>query len=132
LHADEIALLLERIPDPAFGLLWDVGNTAEMDGASPHEILTIAGERLGYVHVKDAVYDPDHPLTTESGWRYVNPGEGQFRLDEAISALQEYGYDGWVVLEHEKRWLPEIAEPDEIFPAFVRWARSLLVEPGDY
>jgi sugar phosphate isomerase/epimerase len=71
-------------------------------------------------------------LTTESGWRYVNPGEGQFRLNEAISALQEYGYDGWVVLEHEKRWLPEIAEPEEIFPAFVRWARSLLVEPGDY
>ena len=128
-RASEIALLLERIPDPAFGLLWDVGNTAEIGGESPLKIIESAKKRIGYIHVKDAVYDPNHPQAIDGGWRYVNPGQGEFHLAEAILMLQEAGYDGWIVLEHEKRWHPEIQEPDEIFPAFARWIRLLLAKP---
>ena len=126
LRVDEISLLMARIPDPDFGLLWDVGNTAEMSGDLPHDIIAAGGGRLGYVHVKDAVQDPDHPLAEENGWRYVNPGEGEFHLNEAMFALKESGYDGWVVLEHEKRWHPEIQEPEEVFPAFLRWIDPLI------
>jgi sugar phosphate isomerase/epimerase len=123
-RADQIALLLDAVPAPAFGLLWDVGNTAEMSKEPPHKIIAAGGKRLGYIHVKDAVRAPDHPQAVEGGWRYVNPGEGDFCLDEAISALKKANYEGWIVLEHEKRWHPEIQEPEEILPAFVRWSKT--------
>ena len=60
------------------------------------------------------------------GWRYVVPGTGQLPLEEGIALLREAGYDGWIMFEHEKRWHPELEEPEEIFPKFVAWIRPLL------
>lgn len=118
-------LLLDRIPNPAFGALWDMGHTARVGGESPSETLTALGERVYYTHVKDAIYDTDHPEAMKDGWRYVEPGKGQLPLAEAITLLREKGYDGWVMFEHEKRWHMELPEPEDIFPLFVDWFRSL-------
>ena len=58
---------------------------------------------------------------------YVDyPGTGQLPLAQAIALLKANNYEGWIVLEHEKRWHPNLPEPEEIFPAYVRWARPLL------
>ena len=56
----------------------------------------------------------------------VPPGSGQLPLDEAIVLLKERGYEGWVMFEHEKRWHPELEEPEEIFPVFSAWAGGLI------
>lgn len=119
-------LLLDRIPDPAFGVNWDMGHTPRVGDETPQETIANLGSRIGYTHVKDALYDPTHPLAMQDGWRYVVPGTGQLPLVEAINLLKENGYDGWIVLEHEKRWHPELMEPEEIFPRFVQWVRPLL------
>jgi len=60
------------------------------------------------------------------GWRYVIPGTGQLPLAEAIRLLRQQGYTGWLVLEHEKRWHPNLPEPEEIFPAYVRWVKGIM------
>jgi len=62
----------------------------------------------------------------DDGWRYVTPGQGQLPLAEAIALLRQQGYTGWLVFEHEKRWHPELLEPEEIFPAYVQWVRQLI------
>ena len=118
-------LLLDRIPDAEFGALWDMGHTARVGGEAPGETLEALGDRVYYTHVKDAVYDTDHPKAMEDGWRYVTPGMGQLPLAEAVELLKEKGYDGWIMFEHEKRWHPELAEPEDIFPEFVSWFRGL-------
>jgi len=126
-RAQDCGLLLDCIPDPAFGALWDMGHTFRVGGESPQESYTVLGKRVGYTHVKDAVYDPAHPLSMKDGWRYVFPGEGQLPLAVSIQLLKDNGYDGWLQFEHEKRWHPELPEPELAFPAFVRWVRTLLV-----
>jgi sugar phosphate isomerase/epimerase len=45
---------------------------------------------------------------------------------EAIRVLKEHGYNGWIVFEHEKRWHPELPEPEEILPQFVEWVKPLI------
>jgi sugar phosphate isomerase/epimerase len=127
IRSADCALLLERIPDPAFGVLWDMGHTPRVVGETPQETVAAIGARIGYTHVKDAVYGPDHERAMQDGWRYVPPGKGQLPLAEAVAALKAVGYDGWIVLEHEKRWHPELPEPEEMFPQFARWARSLAL-----
>ena len=124
-RAQDCRLLLAGLPDPAFGVLWDLGNAMEAGSESPQEVLSILQGRVGYTHVKDVVHDPHHPQAMENGWRYVSPGMGQLPLAESIRLLQGAGYDGWLVFEHEKRWIPGLPEPEEAFPAFVSWARSL-------
>jgi sugar phosphate isomerase/epimerase len=43
--------------------------------------------------------------------------------------LQENGYDGWLLFEHEKRWHSGLPEPEDVFPRFVEWIRP-LIDPG--
>jgi len=126
IRAADCKLLLDRISDPAFGVLWDMGHTARVGGETPAETYAAVGARTFYTHVKDAVYDADHPQAMKDGWRYVQPGTGQLPLAEAIALLKQNGYDGWVMFEHEKRWHPELEEPDVIFPQFVGWAQPLI------
>ena len=126
IKAADCKLLLDRIDDPSFGVLWDMGHTARVGGETPAETYAAVGPRTFYTHVKDAVYDVDHPQAMGDGWRYVPPGLGQLPLAEAIALLKENGYEGWIMFEHEKRWHPELEEPEVIFPQFVGWARPLI------
>jgi len=119
-------LLLDAIPNPAFGALWDMGHTYRVGDEKPQDTFDALRGRVGYTHVKDAVYQPDHPKAMSDGWRYVFPGTGELPLSESLGILRSHGYDGWVQFEHEKRWHPELPEPEEAFPAFIRWAKEQL------
>ena len=37
-------------------------------------------------------------------------------VEKFLTRLQGIGYNGWVTVEWEKAWLPDIAEPEEILP----------------
>jgi sugar phosphate isomerase/epimerase len=128
IRSSHCKLLLDRIDNPAFGALWDMGHTARVGEESPQETFALIGERIKYTHVKDAVYDPKHAQSMDDGWHYVLPGVGQLPLTEAIGVLRSNGYDDWILFEHEKRWHPELAEPEVAFPAFVQWVRPLIGE----
>jgi sugar phosphate isomerase/epimerase len=127
--ARDCRLLLEALPVPAFGALWDMGHTLRVGGESPQETFAALRGRVGYTHIKDARYEPGHPHAMRDGWRYVPPGQGQLPLAESIALLRQDGYDGWLLFEHEKRWQPDLPEPEDIFPAFVHWARHLEANP---
>ncbi|MFT5088172.1 MAG: sugar phosphate isomerase/epimerase [Planctomycetota bacterium] len=126
IKAVDCKLLLDRIPDPAFGVLWDMGHTARVGDETPAETYAAVGGRTFYTHVKDAIFDEAHAEAMKDGWRYVPPGTGQLPLAEAIALLKENNYDGWIMFEHEKRWHAELEEPEVIFPQFVGWARPLI------
>ena len=126
MHSADCIPLLEHIKDPAFGALWDMGHTPRVGQESPDQTYAAIGKRVGYTHIKDAVFDPTHPKAMKDGWRYVTPGTGQLPLAQAIRLLKQNSYDGWIVFEHEKRWIANLAEPEDIFPQFARWARPLI------
>jgi sugar phosphate isomerase/epimerase len=126
IKAKDCKLLLDSIPNPAFGALWDMGHTSRVGDESPEESYAAIGPRIGHTHVKDAVYDPEHEQAMQDGWHYVLPGEGQLPLAEAIALLKQHDYDGWIMFEHEKRWHPDLQEPEVAFPAFVKWIRPLI------
>ena len=116
--------LLDAVRDAAFGAAWDICHTRRIGGESATQTLDALGDRLRYVHIKDAARSTG-PTAVHDGWHYVLPGRGEVGLDEAARELQRRGYDGWLMFEHEKRWHPELEEPDVALPAFVRWADHL-------
>jgi sugar phosphate isomerase/epimerase len=66
------------------------------------------GSAIAHIHVKDG--RPNGSLPGD--WELCLLNEGMVPLREAFSALRHSGYDGYLSLEWEKLWHPEIAEPE--------------------
>ena len=112
-----VAELLQRVPSPAFAAIWDVHHPFRL-GESPDDVVRALGARIHLVHVKDARRNGDD-------WELVPLGEGEVPVRESLAALAAGGYDGWLTVEWEKRWHPELAEPEVALPRDVatlkRW-----------
>jgi len=125
ISSEDCRLLLDRISSESFGVLWDVGHTARVGEEAPRDSLAVFGNRVYYIHIKDAVYDTGHAKAMKDGWRYVEPGTGQLPLEEAMDLLKQRDYDGYVTFEWEKRWHAELPDPEVMFPKFIQWFNGL-------
>ncbi len=122
--AQEVARLLARVESPAAGGLWDILHTYRV-GEAPPVVTRSLGERLLHVHVKDG----RRPLEG-TDWDLVLLGEGDVPTAETLRALREHGYRGWICVEWEKKWHPEIAEPEVALPQHAAVLGRLLAEVG--
>ncbi|TMR23331.1 sugar phosphate isomerase/epimerase [Nonomuraea turkmeniaca] len=107
-------LLAEAASPETTGAIWDLLHPWR-HGESPADSLAALGPYLAYVQVKDAVSAQD---TTP-----VPMGTGSVPLQEAGELLRGAGYDGWVSLEWERTWYPQVAPVEEILPGAADWVR---------
>lgn len=100
-------LLAETDPD-LVGLLLDTGH-AVYGGAEPVDVVRRHGERIRYVHLKDARADElgrvraqDVPM--DEAWRrgvFCPLGEGVVDFPRLVEALRASGYAGWLIVEQD-------------------------------
>ena len=62
-------------------------------------------------------------------WELVSLGEGELPVRESIAALGALGYEGWLSVEWEKRWHPELAEPELALPRELAALRAVIEAP---
>jgi len=120
--AAAVAALLSRVDSPAVGALWDILHTCRM-GETPDEVTGLLGERLLHVHLKDGRGE-----VGAQAWDLVLLGEGDVPLAGVLRALRTLGYRGWLTVEWEKKWHPEIAEPEVALPQHAVALRRLAAE----
>lgn len=125
LTSEDCNAMLDAVGRHQLGILWDIGHSTRI-GTEPFE-KTYEGleDSIPCVHLKDAVYEPDHEYAMKDGWRYVLPGTGELPIAEAVRHLKKNNFDGWYVFEHEKRWHPSIEEPEEAIKAYLNWIRAI-------
>jgi sugar phosphate isomerase/epimerase len=61
----------------------------------------------------------------------VLAGRGRVSFAEALAAIRNLNYDGYVSFEWEKYWHPEIEEPEIALPDFSNAIRNLLGDRSD-
>jgi sugar phosphate isomerase/epimerase len=88
-------------------------------GETAAQTMALLGARLRHVHIKDARRRGD-------GWELVLLGEGEVPVAEALAAIRAGGYDGYYAVEWEKKWHPEIAEPEVALPQHAALLRQML------
>lgn len=115
--------VLDRVRAPEVQALWDVMHPTRM-GESPDDVWALIGDRVRHVHFKDARRDPT------GRWRAAMDGEGEIPLRECLRVLRDQGYAGWLTLEWEKYWEPDIAEPEIAIPRKIEIVRGWLKEEG--
>ena len=121
--AKELWSIVDRLNHPCVAVCWDIFNAA-MIGEPPSVSVPVLNNRIQYVQVKDAKLGA-------LGASYCKLGEGDVPVRKFLTRLRGIGYDGWVTLEWEKAWLPNLAEPEEIFPDSITklrdWTKKLEI-----
>jgi sugar phosphate isomerase/epimerase len=110
--------VVEACTSPSLGILWDVGNPYN-EGEKLAETWENVKGHVSYLHVKDEKKLPG------GDWKYVLCGEGEVELREMFALLKKDGFKGWASFEWEKKWHPDLAEPDIALPHYVKAMRTL-------
>jgi sugar phosphate isomerase/epimerase len=119
-----VAELLAMVDSRWVGALWDTHHPYRM-GERPAEVYENLGPRVLHVQVKDARRSAEH----KGGWQLVPMGEGEVPVREIIRLLAAGGYGGYISVEWEKYWHPDIEEPQIALPQHLKvleeWIRDL-------
>ena len=131
---DEVDRLAAALAGSAAGLCLDVGHYL-VGGGDPVEAIRRHGRLIRHVHAKDT--DPEVLARLRAGeldgiWGAIRAriftelGNGVLDLRGVVRALDDIGYDGWIMVEQDSSWLPP-AEASEIG---ARALRAALAEVG--
>jgi sugar phosphate isomerase/epimerase len=104
-----VAELMALVPSDLVGAVWDSHHPHRM-GETPAEVYANLSPRILLAQVKDA------RRTADSDWRLVLLGTGEVPVREMLDLLAAGGYPHWISVEWEKRWHPEIEEPEVALP----------------
>jgi sugar phosphate isomerase/epimerase len=118
-----VARLLAMVGSDAVGAVWDSHHPYRM-GQRPAEVWSDLGRRTLLAQVKDARRD----TARNDGWQLVLLGEGEVPVREMLELLDAGGYPGWISVEWEKRWHPEIEEPQVALPQHLAVLRGWFTE----
>lgn len=115
-----VAAALASVADDYAGALWDTLHPVRV-GETAEETLDLIEARLLHMHIKDGNVQPN-----------INEcrllGEGTVPVQAILRALAARGYDGWLAVEWEKKWQPQIAEPEVALPQYAETLRAYLRE----
>ncbi|WP_223147534.1 sugar phosphate isomerase/epimerase family protein [Georgenia wutianyii] len=95
------------------GVVWDLLHPWR-HGEDVAETAAALGPWLDYVQVKDATGPPSAPVPALTG-------SGDMPLALMADTLDATGYTGWVSLEWERAWHPQVPPLDQALAATVRW-----------
>jgi sugar phosphate isomerase/epimerase len=118
-----VAELLALVPTGPVGAVWDSHHPHRM-GQRPAEVWSDLGAQMLLAQVKDARRDTARP----DGWQLVLLGQGEVPVREILRLLYGGGYAGWISVEWEKRWHPEIEEPEVALPQHLSVLSTWLTE----
>jgi len=118
--------ILRQADSPAVALLWDAHHTFVSGKESPEDTVRQLGSYIRHTHLKDSV--PAGPNGSDR--RYVLTGTGEVPVRRQIEALAKTGYRGYYSFEWEKRWHPEIEEPEIAIAQFATVAGEYLRSAG--
>jgi sugar phosphate isomerase/epimerase len=122
-RSPDLETILTRVGSPSFALLWDAHHTFVAGGEAPADTFKRLGRFVRHTHLKDSV-----PAGADR--RYVLTGKGEVPVKEQVRVLAANGYKGFYCYEWEKKWHPEIEEPEVAFPHYVTVMTDYLAQAG--
>ena len=119
----DLEAILTRVGSESFALLWDAHHTFVAGKEKPAETYSKLGRWVRHTHLKDSRPEGE-------GRRYVLTGTGEVPVKEQVRVLAAGGYRGCYAFEWEKKWHPEIEEPEVAFPHYAKVMAEYLSAAG--
>ncbi|MCB5237810.1 sugar phosphate isomerase/epimerase family protein [Niallia circulans] len=115
--------LVQRVSSNHFLVLWDIHHPYRTIGEKPETTWDNLGEWVCYTHWKDSYVKKE----TKRGYQLCLLGEGDIPLPDIMALLKDNEYDGYFTLEWEKKWCPELEEPEIAFKQFSKYMKNILI-----
>ena len=106
-----------RIGHHNVGILYDQANLAFTLQEDYQTAIPLQMEKVAYVHVKDLQFKEgnlpfvsdqvSHPKEEERNVVTRIVGQGDLDWMGILQMMHDYGYEGWLSLEYERRWHPD-------------------------
>jgi sugar phosphate isomerase/epimerase len=119
----DLVEILTRVNHPQFQLLWDAHHSFVAGQEQPAATYRALGKWIRHTHLKDS-----RPAGADR--RYVLIGTGEVPVKEQVAVLARGGYQGFYGFEWEKKWHPEIEEPEVAFPHYAKTMVEYLSAAG--
>jgi len=120
--AQDLAELVDRVDSPLLGAAYDVATGVEADD-DPADAIALLGKRLIQARLSD-IKDGES----------VPPGRGDSHNRRFVKALVESDFNGWLVYEWPKLFLPAIDGPTDSLPraaeTVYRWLAEVAAPTG--
>jgi sugar phosphate isomerase/epimerase len=125
-RAEDLLPILDGAKSKNVAFLWDAHHTC-VEGEKPADTYANLGRYIRHTHLKDSVPIPGKPKDDR---RYVLTGTGDIPVKDTVQVLVAHNYGGYYCFEWEKRWHPEIEEPEVAFPQYAKTMRQYLTDAG--
>ena len=119
--SSDVQDVMERVSHRNVGVLWDSHHPYRVHGESPRRTVSRLSEWIWHTHIKDS-------KPTDKGFEYVLTGEGDVPIPDILTQLNRIRYDGYLSLEWEKAWHPEIEQPEIAIPDYITKMKAYLTQ----
>lgn len=116
--AKRLKYVCENVDRSNFGIIWDVAHVDRAVGDDIEPFFYEMKEYIRHFHIKD------HKRTA-NGYELCSVGKGDIPIKRIVKLAIDNGYDGYFSFELEKKWHPELPEPEAEFPRFADYMNSI-------
>lgn len=111
--------VVDRVEGENFGILWDVGHTHKVFGENIEEFFEKTWKKIKHTHIKDEKKIDDN-------FKLCIVGAGDIPIEKIVNLLKGKNYNGYLSLEWEKKWVPELEEPEIAIPQYIEYIKKFI------
>ncbi len=117
----DVRAVFEHNPQITAGVVWDVKHSL-VHGETLAETMDYLEGRIEHIHLKDWIQIP------EQDEHLILLGAGEMPTQDAVRKLEDIGYTGYLSLEWEKLWHPEITDSHVAIYQYAWYMKRLLAD----
>ncbi|HWQ58121.1 MAG TPA: AMP-binding protein, partial [Clostridia bacterium] len=110
----KLQMFLTRFSSDCLAALWDLHHPYFDHGEAPETSIRNLGAYVKHVHVKDSAAEGEKRA-------FRLPGEGELPMAELMNALASINYDGFISLEWDPLWMPELDDMESVLAHFANY-----------
>jgi sugar phosphate isomerase/epimerase len=110
--SEDIKQVMNQQPSGSSGIIWDYFNMHYLTQESASKIVSTLKPFIEFVQIKDGSF------TNRETQEYFLPGQGQVPIHDVLKEIDKIHYKGFISLEWEKRWHPELPDLEVALPMF--------------
>jgi sugar phosphate isomerase/epimerase len=116
--SEDLLKMMQGFDKKYIGLIWDYFNMHLISKESPQKMYETLKTYIEIVQIKDGYFKPNNT------YEYTLTGNGEVPINEILRIIEKDNYKGFISFEWEKRWHPELPNPEVALPHFVDYIQK--------